>query len=1706
MIIITTRGIISVRGGAEAAAAMGTVMRQIGDDIANLANGVDDAKDLIELAQAAMSDNGLNTTKVIGAVAMSTVAAAAVIAAAGAAPVAGAVAVSVAVGIGAGYIYERLFDAAIGIGQRAGEAAYDLFGDKPPNSSVNDWWNNAKNPPRRDPLAIDLDGDGIETIGLPTAANPFNPVLFDHNADGVRTGTGWVRPDDAWLALDRNGNGTIDSGRELFGVDTQVQVTETIPQGGQMVTNTYTRNAFNGFEALSTLDSNGDKVFNSADAQFANVRLWQDTNQDGISQASELKTLAQQGITAINLTPDNSNINLGNGNTVTGQAAVTRTNGSTTTVGGVGISTQASNLNLADNPFYRQFNDTIPLTAAAKALPGMGGSGWVRDLREAMSLSNPAAPALQSKVSAFAVAGATPNAQMAQVDALLAEWAKTTGRMTTRTSVQGVEGVAQELDRTVVSSVNGVVTARFTATDPANYRNPDTGVIDVAQLRLPLTTQYYTITNSIDTAGKPIKIYTLNAEGTQVYNRLAILEVFNGSRFADITTTEVVGNGGGTGAAQTKGYRVAVVMSIAQDQIDFLNQAYDALRESTHYAMVVQTRLKPYLDAVDLVIDAQGVSFNTTALNTLLEAKKGADLRNALTDLLELNKYAQGTLQAVGFDGTGKLRAWVDALPTSSPLRTELKTLGLLLGGDGSQGSEGNDVYLGNAANNTFNAGDGDDALDGGDANDDLRGDDGNDTLMGNTGNDRLDGGAGNDSMTGGAGNDVYVVDAATDATVEAAAGGTDTVESSISWTLGTEVENLTLTGTTTINGTGNTLANVITGNSGANTLSGGVGNDTLVGNAGDDRLDGGAGNDSMTGGVGNDVYVVDSATDLTIEAAAGGTDTVEASLSWTLAAQVENLTLTGTTSINGTGNTLANVITGNGGANSLSGGEGNDTLVGNAGDDTLIGGKGDDVYHVNGSEGFDFAYGPPGPPRDVVVELANEGDDTLITTNYSETLFANVENLVASSNLALHYVPSGVKIPHVYTGNDLNNRIDVTLVKGLSKVGGGAGADTVYGSSDHINTYVVDNAGDVIVEVGTGNGLGDTVESSVNYTLGNGLENLTLTGSSATTGTGNASDNVLDGRLNASANTLTGLGGNDTYIIGLNDTVAETANGGNDTVLLTQQPSSASIPFKLSNWSHIENLALDVNLGAVNLQGDAGNNKLTGSLDANVIEGGDGDDVIVGVDPTKVPKNPFSSNDDVIDVWAVDQLNGGKGNDVIHSVGANDLVNGGEGNDAIHIHSRYAFQQIDGGSGNDSIRSARSSSWVDPKLTIQFGVGAGNDTVAGAGFTGTGGNIQVAAGTDASRLRVSRSGSSLVVSLTGASDSLTIQDFYENTTSDAVRSGVDAIRLNEETILTRTALVAAVKDADMAMTSNGDDVQVVSASNTSLVGGLGNDHLFGNSTADRLDGGAGNDSLSGGDGADTLVGGIGNDTLVGGRGADVYRFDLGWGQDKIVDILNAQQRDDTSVDTVVFAAGIKASDIAVSQVNAYDLQLTHKVSGDRLVINQFFWPASTSPRGSVELIKFEDGNVTWDSSTLSSGNKAPSLVHPLQDNTINLGNALNISVREDAFNDADSGDQLTYAATLSNGQALPSWLSFNPSTRNFSGTPPASALGSDKSLANWVSQARCGQLGAVDSRRVTPVTDSQAEISRLKRELAQAREERDILKKAAAYFASVSR
>jgi Ca2+-binding RTX toxin-like protein len=319
--------------------------------------------------------------------------------------------------------------------------------------------------------------------------------------------------------------------------------------------------------------------------------------------------------------------------------------------------------------------------------------------------------------------------------------------------------------------------------------------------------------------------------------------------------------------------------------------------------------------------------------------------------------------------------------------------------------------------------------------------------------------------MRGGAGNDNYFIDAQSDQVLETEAGsgansgGVDLVNASVSFTLGAFVENLVLTGTAGLAGTGNTLANDITGNAGANSLSGGSGNDTLHGGAGADSLNGGGGADSMYGGADNDTYTVDNLGDRAIETEpgsgsdSGGLDLVKASVSFTLADFVENLTLTGSGAINGTGNALANAITGNGGANALTGDLGNDTLTGAAGNDTLSGGAGDDK--LDGGAGADTMYG--GADNDTYT-VDNAGDAASETDLGSGLDSGGVDLVNASVSFILADFVENLTLKGAGaidgTGNALANKLIGN--SGANVLTGGAGLDTVTGGGG-ADTFVFD-------------------------------------------------------------------------------------------------------------------------------------------------------------------------------------------------------------------------------------------------------------------------------------------------------------------------------------------------------------------------------------------------------------------------------------------------------------------------------------------------------------------------------------------------------------------------------------------------------------------------------------------------------------------------
>ncbi len=734
--------------------------------------------------------------------------------------------------------------------------------------------------------------------------------------------------------------------------------------------------------------------------------------------------------------------------------------------------------------------------------------------------------------------------------------------------------------------------------------------------------------------------------------------------------------------------------------------------------------------------------------------------------------------------------------------------------------------------------------------------------LRGNAGGNRLDGGLGADQMAGGLGNDPYGVDNVGDQVIELSSGGTDSVESSVNFSLeGSAVENLTLTGSAAINGTGNALANI------------------LIGNTNSNILDGGSGADLMEGGAGDDIYYVDNASDVIREAIHGGNDSVFTSISFALPAglEIEYMAITrrtGTDAIDLTGNELANRLIGNAGANRLEGGAGNDQLLGFAGNDQLYGGVGSDTLF--GDAGSDQLYGGTGDDyylvddaNDTIVELAGEGNDSILA-DVSITLTADqeIEAIMAGSgsdgDLPINLTGNGYS--QAMSGNGANNVLsglggnDVlsgqegadTLYggDGNDTLDGGLGGDRMYGGTGD-DRYVIDNSLDRVTEL-DGEGT-DLVESSVSFSLaGNAVENLTLTGSGAINGTGNALDNRLVG--NAAANILDGgLGvdqmqggaGNDIYYVDVaGDFVFEAAGGGNDTVL-------AARSYTLVAGQEIETLATanDAGTGFINLtgnefdnilRGNAGGNRLDGALGADQMAGGLGNDTYV-VD---------NAGDQIT------ELSGG-GTDSVESSISFSLANAPEvenltltgvaalnatGNGLANILTgNAAANQLFGGSGNDTLYGGDGEDLLDGGLGADrlYG-GAGND-----------------------RYIVDDSGD---------------QVFEVNAAGiDMVESSVN-FSLNGLTALENLTLTGSA-----AINGTGNDLANElrgNSGNNQLDGGLGADSLYGEAGNDILMGGAGNDILTGGTGLDQMSGGAGDDRFIVDNVGDQVFEDAGNGTD----------------------------------------------------------------------------------------------------------------------------------------------------------------------------------------------------------------------------------
>ncbi len=581
--------------------------------------------------------------------------------------------------------------------------------------------------------------------------------------------------------------------------------------------------------------------------------------------------------------------------------------------------------------------------------------------------------------------------------------------------------------------------------------------------------------------------------------------------------------------------------------------------------------------------------------------------------------------------------------------------------------------------------------------------------ITGNDADNILDGLGGADTLAGGMGNDTYRVDATEDTVVEEDGQGTDTIQACADYTLAVNVENLTLTGTASISGTGNDLANVITGNTASNTLNGGAGDDLLQGGEGADRLDGGTGTDTLEGGTGNDTYVMDSLEDTIVETTDAGSDTVEAAISYILGNELENLTLTGDQDLNATGNDLDNVLIGNSGSNTLDGGTGSDTMAGGTGDDTFIT---DDL-------------------GDYIYEYEDGGTDTEIRYHDSDYLLAgHVENLILEGAV---YRGNGNELDNVISGNDAENNL-----------WGREGDDSLYGRGG--DDQLIGDTGADHLEGGDGNDL-----------MAGGEDNDTMLG-----GTG---DDQLNG--GAGFNTLEGGAGSDIYVYDDDGGVYEIDNsgGGTDWLLFSDEITAERLSYiqegddlivrvdedetrqvRVINWFLGEDYQIDYIQpgGGTGIPASDINDMVagTGSDFDSIQDGTDGGEQLVGTSAAD-QINGLAGDDQLFGLADNDELNGGAGDDYLDGGAGNDVQNGGDGAD-----------QLGGDAGNDTLAGdAGDDIYV-------YRPGSGADTI----INGDGGTDWLIFTDDITEDRLSyvRTGDDLQVRIDGSTGTMvTIQGWF---------------------------------------------------------------------------------------------------------------------------------------------------------------------------------------------------------------------------------------------------------------------------------------------------------------------------------------------------------
>ncbi|MDA7746284.1 hypothetical protein N8878_03005 [Psychromonas sp.] len=1382
------------------------------------------------------------------------------------------------------------------------------------------------------PIILDLDGDGIETTPLNT--------FFDHDADGFQEKTGWVGADDGLLVMDLNGDGEISNGSELFG-------SNTVLESGEL--------ADDGYQALDDLDSNEDGIISAEDDAWQELKVWQDLDGNASVDEGELKTLDEWGIESLNIEAESSDYIDDNSNEHQLTSSMTMTDGTVRETADVWFQ--------VDNA--QRLQTSVDVSEEIQALPEIIAFGTVSDLSNAMAEN----ATLQGLIEQYA-AETDADVRHEMIETIIYEWAGVTDvDPYSRDPSRIYDHV---MDARQLETLEALVGQSYEGTWCWGEKDPNPHG-KAAPLLIAEFEKFATYVEAQLLAQTEYKEYfswmstSYSADGSGILADFSqfetiVLDLQSSGNLSDIEEIAAIAEALGTYSSGFRSEQEASFASLIQAAPTLVSILDGTFIEGTDASETLQGS---YQDK-DEVIDGQEG-------DDLLYGGGGDDIYNFIAghgsdrilDTSGVDKIYLGE----GFTPDNLLltrdatTVWIQRLDENGELTGDSIQIDNFYHFDGTLDTpiesilfstgeswdideiqekfiasidEGDNEIYASTADDQLDALDGDDTVWGYAGDDQLLGNAGNDNINGGEGNDILNGGTGDDALTGGDGSDTYVFSAGhgidtihnydndidsidslyfdetvapddvsmlrdgDDLVINGQEGDVIYVKSffddsaitpyaidSIAFADGTEWDKSYILDAIkiitesddlvigydaqdeTINGLGGN--DTLYGRSGDDILLGDVGADKLYGEEGDDQLFGGEDNDTLDGGLGDDLLYGEN-----------GDDTLSA----------------------GDGD---DYLSGGDGDDTLDGGRGHDELRGGLGNDTLSGGRGDDNYYFAQGDGQDLIIDNEGDtviyvsnldPQDavfrrsgvnlVITFAGNTEADSISLADWfdPDTFLATSGIYIGTEGGELQYIsPSELQVA-TYEGSESNDQlwgnIEDNTIDGLD------GDDSLYGEAG--NDTLAGGEGDDTLNAGSGDDYLDGGVGDDTLIAGEGDDSLTGgTGTDELSG-GNGDDSYYYNKGDGN-DVVSDTGGSDQLVMAdyaLDDLVFR--REGNDLIIFDKSDEATrqltgegatNILIRVENQFDDSAEASSTSIDSFVFQGD-----LTLSfaeLSAQVLLGTDQDDLIEGHVSDDIVN--AGSGDDVVDGDAGDDIiAGGVGNDTINGDAGDDVLNGDAGVDLIN--GGVDDDQLFGGDGDDLLNG-------DAGNDILLG-DMGNDTLTG----GTG-DDQLFGGEGNDTL-TDASGDNILDGGTG-NDTLT------------AGSGND--------------LLFGGEGQDTLIGNSGDDQLEGGADNDVLTAGSGNDILLGDAGDDTLSGGEGVDTLIGGSGDDTLIasdsiwdtsansltGGTGDDTLYGSSGDDTYYFNLGDGQDTIIETKDGEAYSNItpSTDNITFGEGITSDDLS---------------------------------------------------------------------------------------------------------------------------------------------------------------------------------------------------